>query len=68
MRALRNGWMKTTAEKEEEERRREEESGKPYLMWGDDLKAIKSQMEKSKAMNGLPFVPAPKPKLPGVAL
>jgi ribosome biogenesis protein ERB1 len=50
VRALRKGWIKLEKPKE-----------KPryYLMWGDDLRT------NDKTANGLAYIPAPKPKLPG---
>ena len=50
MRAIRKGWIKLDKPKEKP---------KYYLMWGDDLKTAE------KTANGLAYIPAPKPKLPG---
>lgn len=50
VRAIRKGWI--TFEKPKEKPRF-------YLMWGDDLKT------SEKAVNGLTYIPAPKPRLPG---
>lgn len=50
VRAIRKGWI--TFQKAEEKPRF-------YLMWGDDLKP------SEKMANGLSYIPAPKPKLPG---
>lgn len=50
VRAIRKGWIKLDKPKEKP---------KYYLMWGDDLKTV------AKTANGLPYIPAPKPKLPG---
>eukprot|EP00850_Spirogloea_muscicola_P002471 SM000009S23600 [mRNA] locus=s9:1013105:1019315:+ [translate_table: standard] len=50
VRAMRKGWLKLDKPKEKP---------KIYLLWGDDLKAAQ------KAANGLTYIPAPKPKLPG---
>ncbi|CAI5477807.1 unnamed protein product, partial [Closterium sp. Yama58-4] len=67
VRGLRKGTIKTLAQREKERKQRESEGQQQavYLMWGDDLKAIASQSDKTKNVNGLSFVPAPKPKLPG---
>lgn len=50
VRAIRKGWIKLDKPKEKSEF---------YLMWGDDLKT------SDKGANGLAYIPAPKPKLPG---
>ncbi|KAI5066579.1 hypothetical protein GOP47_0019203 [Adiantum capillus-veneris] len=50
VRAIRNGWIKLDKPKEKP---------KYYLMWGDDLKTAE------KTANGLAYIPAPRPKLPG---
>ncbi|MCO5574126.1 hypothetical protein L7F22_027905 [Adiantum nelumboides] len=50
VRAIRNGWIKLDKPKEKP---------KLYLMWGDDLKTAE------RTANGLAYIPAPKPKLPG---
>ncbi|KAH9308898.1 hypothetical protein KI387_036809, partial [Taxus chinensis] len=50
VRAIRKGWI--TFEKPKEKPRF-------YMMWGDDLKT------SEKATNGLTYIPAPKPTLPG---
>ena len=50
VRAIRKGWIKLDKPKEKP---------KYYLMWGDDLKTAE------KTANGLAYIPAPKPKLPG---
>ena len=50
VRALRRGWLKLD---------KEEEKPKVYLMWDDDLHTT------DKLQNGLAYIPAPKPKLPG---
>ncbi|CAI5481083.1 unnamed protein product, partial [Closterium sp. Yama58-4] len=67
VRGLRKGTIKTLAQREKERKQKESEGQQQavYLMWGDDLKAIASQSDKTKNVNGLSFVPAPKPKLPG---
>lgn len=51
VRAIRKGWIKLDKPKAKPEF---------YLMWGDDLKT------SDKTANGLAFIPAPKPKLPGI--
>lgn len=50
VRAIRKGWIKLDKPKAKPEF---------YLMWGDDLKT------SDKTANGLSYIPAPKPKLPG---
>lgn len=50
VRALRRGWLKLD---------KEEEKPKVYLMWDDDLHTT------DKTQNGLAYIPAPKPRLPG---
>lgn len=51
VRAIRNGWLKTDEPKEESQL---------YNLWGDDSSSTE------KASHGLAFIPAPKPKLPGI--
>lgn len=50
MRAMRKGWIKLE---------KAPEKPKVYLLWGDDLRAVE------KTANGLSYIAAPKPKLPG---
>ncbi|CAM6119646.1 unnamed protein product [Calypogeia fissa] len=50
VRAIRKGWISLDKPKEKP---------KYYLLWGDDLQATE------RTANGLAYIPAPKPKLPG---
>lgn len=50
MRAMRKGWIKLE---------KAPEKPRVYLLWGDDLRAVE------KTANGLSYIAAPKPKLPG---
>jgi len=50
VRAIRKGWIKFDKPKEEPEF---------YLLWGDDSNSAENKRQ------GLSYIPAPKPKLPG---
>ncbi|GAX73046.1 hypothetical protein CEUSTIGMA_g499.t1 [Chlamydomonas eustigma] len=54
VRAIRNGWLKSKEKKPEEP--------PAYLLWADDNLA-----DTNKTANGLSYIPAAKPKLPGHA-
>jgi ribosome biogenesis protein ERB1 len=50
VRAIRKGWISLEKPKEKP---------KYYMLWGDDLQAAE------RTANGLAYIAAPKPKLPG---
>ena len=60
VRAMRRGWMKMRSEEEAKRREEEDARASVYLMWGDG-----GDEESARTGAGLPYIPAPKVKLPG---
>ena len=69
VRAMRNGWMRSTEESEEERRKKREQQQAAFLLWGEDGALLQEGAGVEEQKTGLhrmpPAIPPPKLALPG---